>query len=204
MASPTQSTANRQISRAAGTVMIAIIFSNIIGLVRSMIIASAYGTSPDLEAFNAANRVGELLFNLMAGGALASAFVPTFTGLLVKDLREAAWKLASSIANLLLVVLTVASLLAMLFAPWIVDHALAKGFSPELRLLTVQIPQGALALRGHFRNQRPGDGYSQLTSKVPHPCPHPSDVFHRHDNRCPDIPKQAGNIWSSLGRRNWC
>jgi putative peptidoglycan lipid II flippase len=139
MTSPSQSTANRQISRAAGTVMAAIICSNLIGLVRSMIIANAYGTSPELEAFNAANRVGELLFNLMAGGALASAFVPTFTGLLVKEQREAAWKLAGSIANLLFVILTAASLLAMFFAPWIVDHALAKGFSPEMRQLTVQI-----------------------------------------------------------------
>jgi putative peptidoglycan lipid II flippase len=130
---------NKQISRAAGTVMAAIIVSNLTGLVRSMIIANAYGTSPELEAFNAANRVGELLFNLMAGGALASAFVPTFTGLLVKNQRESAWKLASSIANLLLMILTASSLLAIFFAPWIVDHALAKGFSPEMRHLTVQI-----------------------------------------------------------------
>ena len=119
--------------------MIAIIVSNLVGLTRSIIIARVYGTSPELEAFNTANRVGELLFNLMAGGALASAFVPTFTGLLVKGQKDAAWKLASSIVNLLLIILSLACLLAMLFAPWIVSHALAKGFSADQQALTVRI-----------------------------------------------------------------
>ncbi len=119
--------------------MVAIVLSNLVGLARSMIIAHAYGTSSDLEAFNTANRVGELLFNLMAGGALASAFVPTFTGLLVKNQKGTAWKLASAIGNLLLIILTCASLLAMIFAPWIVNNALAKGFPAELKTLTVQL-----------------------------------------------------------------
>ena len=204
MTSPSQSTANRQISRAAGTVMAAIICSNLIGLVRSMIIANAYGTSPELEAFNAANRVGELLFNLMAGGALASAFVPTFTGLLVKEQREAAWKLASSIANLLFVILTAASLLAMFFAPWIVDHALAKGFSPEMRQLTVQILQGTTTLGDHLRYQRPGHGDPQLASKIPHPCPHPFHVFGRYHPGCSPAPQPNRNIRSGLGSDHWC
>ncbi len=95
-------TANRQIARAASTVMLAFIISNLIGLVRQIVIAHAFGTGSEVEAFNAANRVAEVLFNLTAGGALASAFVPTFTGLLTKDDKTGAWKLASAIANLLI------------------------------------------------------------------------------------------------------
>jgi putative peptidoglycan lipid II flippase len=136
--SPTQST-GRQIARAAGTVMFAIIISNLVGLARGIIQAHAYGTSPELDAFFAANRVGETLFNLMAGGALASAFIPSFTGLLVKDQKEAAWKLASSILNLLIIILISISLLAMVFAPWIVTNILAPGFSPDRKALTVQL-----------------------------------------------------------------
>ena len=41
-----------------------------------------------------------LLFNLLAGGALASAFVPTFTAFLEKDDHPPAWKLASAVVNL--------------------------------------------------------------------------------------------------------
>lgn len=139
MSTPDMSSSNRQISRAAGTVMVAMIASNIVGLFKNILVAHTYGTGPDLEAFNAANRVGETLFNLMAGGALSSAFVPTFTGLLVKNEKEKAWKLASAISNLLLISLTVLSILSSIFAPWIVANMLAKGFSPEQQELTVQL-----------------------------------------------------------------
>ncbi|HQV64532.1 MAG TPA: lipid II flippase MurJ, partial [Anaerolineales bacterium] len=95
----TESNSNRQIARAAGTVMIAILFGQIAGLVRGILVARAFGASPELDAFVAANRVSETLFLLVAGGALGSAFIPTFTGLIAKDDRTSAWRLASSIAN---------------------------------------------------------------------------------------------------------
>lgn len=134
-----ESTANRQIARAASTVMLAFIISNLIGLVRQVVIAHAFGTGSDVEAFNAANRVAEVLFNLTAGGALASAFVPTFAGLLAKEDRNGAWKLASSVANLLLCILILAAFLAALFAPVIVQRLLAPGFDPEKQLLTIRL-----------------------------------------------------------------
>ncbi len=121
---PAPPSASRQIARAAGTVMAAIIISQILGLVRGFLIYRAFGTNEQLDSFNAANRFTELLFNLMAGGALASAFIPTFTGLLVKEKRDQAWKLASSIANLLFLILTAAAVLAWFFAPQIVRHGL--------------------------------------------------------------------------------
>lgn len=116
--------ASRQIARAAGTVMLAFIFTQLLGLVRGFLIYRAFGTSEQLDSFNAANRVAELLYNLMAGGALGSAFIPTFTGMLAKDRRADAWRLASSIANLLLLVLTSVSILVWIFAPQIVHNAL--------------------------------------------------------------------------------
>lgn len=121
---PTPPSASRQIARAAGTVMAAIILTQLMGLVRGFIIYRAFGTSQQLDSFNAANRFTELLFNLMAGGALASAFIPTFTGLLAKEKRAQAWKLASSIANLLFLILTAVAILAWIFAPQVVRHGL--------------------------------------------------------------------------------
>ena len=132
-------TANRQIARAASTVMLAFIISNLIGLVRQIVIAHAFGTGSEVEAFNAANRVAEVLFNLTAGGALASAFVPTFTGLLAKEDKTSAWKLASAIANLLLCILIFVAFLAAIFAPVIVQRLLAPGFEPEKQLLTIRL-----------------------------------------------------------------
>lgn len=116
--------ASRQIARAAGTVMAAILITQLLGLVRVFVIYRAFGTSEALDSFNAANRFTELLFSLMAGGALGSAFIPTFTGLLAKEKRDQAWKLASSIANLLFLILTAIAILSWLFAPLIVHEGL--------------------------------------------------------------------------------
>ncbi len=112
--------ANRQIARAAGTVMAAFALSQIIGLVRGILVAKTFGLGPEMDAFNAANVVPNLLFSLIAGGALASAFVPIVTTKLAKNDRPGAWRLVSSLINLTSVILVTASLLAALFAPQIV------------------------------------------------------------------------------------
>ena len=72
--------AGQQIVRATGTVMIAFIVVSLIGVVHQMVITRVFGVSAALDSFYAANRITELLFNLMAGGALGSAFIPMFTG----------------------------------------------------------------------------------------------------------------------------
>jgi|APSaa5957512622_1039677.scaffolds.fasta_scaffold01009_9 putative peptidoglycan lipid II flippase len=136
-----ESNANRQIARAAGTVMLAFAFGQIVGLLRRILVAQAFGAGAELDAFIAANRVSETLFNLVAGGALGSAFIPTFAGLLAKDEKDSAWKLASAVANWVALVLGLLAALAAIFAPQIVRHALAPGFSanPEQFALTVTL-----------------------------------------------------------------
>lgn len=131
--------ANRQIARAAGTVMAAFVLSNLVGLLRQVVISQAFGTSAALDAFNAAARLPDLLFNLVAGGALGSAFIPTFTGFLAHGERERAWRLASAIANWVTLILTTTAALAFLFAPLIVRYLLAPGFSPAQQALTTAL-----------------------------------------------------------------
>jgi putative peptidoglycan lipid II flippase len=139
------SPASRQIARAAGTVMFAMVFGQLAGLARSMLIARSF---PALEqdAFFAANRVSETLFTLLAAGALSSAFIPTFTGLLAQNKKVDAWKLASSIANLLTLTLSLLGIVAAIFAPQIVRYALAPGlasdpttFQMTITLLRIQL-----------------------------------------------------------------
>jgi putative peptidoglycan lipid II flippase len=139
MTSDKSNNANRQIARAAGTVMLAFAFGQVAGLLRRILVAQTFGAGAELDAFIAANRVSETLFNLVAGGALGSAFIPTFTGLLAKDENKSAWKLASAVANWVALVLSLLAALAAIFAPQIVRHALAPGFSanPEQFALTI-------------------------------------------------------------------
>lgn len=133
-------TASRQIARAAGTVMFAIVFGQIASLARGILVANAFPADA-LDAFFSANRVSETLFTLIAAGALGSAFLPTFTGLLVKDERKAAWSLASSLINLVTLTLSLAALFVSIFAPQIVRYLLAPGLSanPASFALTVDL-----------------------------------------------------------------
>jgi len=143
MSQQTTSSANRQIARAAGTVTAAFIVSQLFGLLAKIMIAKAFGTTGQSDAFYAANRFTDLLFNLVAGGALASAFIPTFTGLLTNDDHPVAWRLASAIANLVLLILTVLSILAYFFAPQVVQYILAPGLAADpmtVTLLRIQLP----------------------------------------------------------------
>jgi putative peptidoglycan lipid II flippase len=143
MESPNNSSisANRQIALAAGTVMIAYVFSSVINLAKGVVILRAFGTGMENEAFWAANRVSEVLFNLVAGGALASAFIPTFSSFLARKQKENAWKLASAIINLVFLIISILAILAAIFAPQVVRYILAPGFvgDPEKFQLTVQL-----------------------------------------------------------------
>ena len=62
----------RQMARSATIVMVAFILSRALGLAREMIIGSQFGTSRELDAYLAAFRIPDLIFQLVAGGALGS------------------------------------------------------------------------------------------------------------------------------------
>ncbi len=70
----------------------------------------------------------------MAGGALASAFVPTFTGFLSRQDGRGAWRLASSIVNLVFLGLTLTSAMAWLAAPWLVGSLFGFQDANQVRL----------------------------------------------------------------------
>ena len=132
--------AHRQIARGAGVVMVGMALSSLAGLASTILVSHAFGTSRNLDAFYAANRLTEILFNLMAGGALASAFIPTFTGFLTRGDRVGGWRLASSVANLVFLALTLVGALAALAGPWLVRHVLAPGFDDPAQIsLTVSL-----------------------------------------------------------------
>ncbi|MCX6058040.1 MAG: murein biosynthesis integral membrane protein MurJ [Chloroflexi bacterium] len=136
-----ESNANKQIARATGIVMLAFVLSNLVGLVRQILVARAFGTGASLDAFYTAATLPDLLFNLMAGGALASAFIPTFTGFLSKENRDGAWRLASSVMNISGLALAFFSGLSALFATQLVAllFILKPELDPALKTLTTDL-----------------------------------------------------------------
>jgi putative peptidoglycan lipid II flippase len=119
--------------------MAGFVLSNLTGLFRQVLVSNAFGTTAEIDAFNAAAQLPDTLFMLVAGGALASAFIPTYTELLEKGRKEDAWVLASALMNLVSLVLAGVSLLALLFAPTVVRTLLAPQFSPAQQALTASI-----------------------------------------------------------------
>ncbi|MBR6089652.1 MAG: murein biosynthesis integral membrane protein MurJ [Anaerolineaceae bacterium] len=132
-----------RVARSALVLGCAMVFSQICGLVSKSILGSTFGASAEVDAYLASNRLTETIFNLMAGGALASAFVPTFSAMLDKeDEKEKAWLLASRIGNCLFLVLFFLCVIGFIFAEQVVKYILVPGFSlhdPELQVLTVKL-----------------------------------------------------------------
>jgi putative peptidoglycan lipid II flippase len=111
--------------------------SRVLGLLRSVIIAHTYGTQPELDAYFVAFRLPDLVFQLLAGATLASAFIPTFAGVRTRDGEDAAWKLASSVLNLVLIATAVFAVVAFLLAPVLVPllaPGLGEGTGREAEL----------------------------------------------------------------------
>ena len=88
----------------------------VLAFVRQILIARQFGLSKELDAFNVANNVPDLLFALISGGALAIAFIPVLTEVLTKSGQKPAWKLFSHIANLAFLVTVLLAVFVALFA----------------------------------------------------------------------------------------
>ena len=129
-------------SRFAKSALIVAVFFGLekaLGFLRQIITARQFGLSPELDAFNAANNLPDLLFALISGGALAIAFIPVLTETLQKQDRKAAWDLFSRIANLVFLITgSIAILLALLAGP-LVQRVVTPGFSLEQQHLVTQI-----------------------------------------------------------------
>ncbi|MHB1905330.1 MAG: lipid II flippase MurJ [Acidimicrobiales bacterium] len=106
----------RVASMAAGTLV-----SRLTGLVRVFVLAWVLGFTPIADAFNLANTVPNMLFDVVLGGVATATFIPVFVESLARDGERRAWRSISSIATLAAAVLVVASVLAWVFAPLIID-----------------------------------------------------------------------------------
>ena len=107
-----------RIVRSAGLISIATMASRVLGVVRETVLAAIFGAAggPEMDAFNVAFRVPNLLRDLFAEGAMTAAFVPTFTAALTSRGREAAWRLGNLVINALLIVTTPLVVLGIVFA----------------------------------------------------------------------------------------
>jgi putative peptidoglycan lipid II flippase len=135
----TQPSHSRKLVQAATLVMLFFVTSRILGLVRDIIITRQFGTSREYEAYLAAFRIPDLIFNIVASGALGSAFIPVFSSLLSRDETARGWLLASHVINLVLLASTTLGVVAAVLAQPIVSASVAVGFAPSDQILTANL-----------------------------------------------------------------
>lgn len=132
---------NRQLARSTLIVMIAFGVSKALSLVQTVIIAAVFGIGPEWDAFVTANRIPELIFTLIAGGALSHAFIPIFSSYLARDDKDGAWKIASNVINTLFTTTFIVSAVVFFISDWLIGSVVAPGFSPQERAQTVELMQ---------------------------------------------------------------
>jgi len=115
------------------------LLDKILAFGRSIIIARQFQLSPELDSFNVANNLPDLLFALISGGALGMAFIPLLTEYLTKQGRAAAWDLFSRVANVAFMATACLALPIAFFAGQIVRAGIAPGFSPAQQQLVVEL-----------------------------------------------------------------
>lgn len=134
----TRALSNRQVARAALVVIFGFLASGVLGFVRVLIVSRQFGTSAALDAFLAAQQIPELIFVLVAGGALGSSFIPIYARLRETD-EDQAWRLASAVTTLAALAAALLGLLVVILAPWLVSNLLLRDKPPEAQALTVDL-----------------------------------------------------------------
>ncbi len=133
-------TKQTSVAKSAGIVSIAVMFSRVLGLVREMVFANFFGAGFLNDAYQVAFRIPNVLRDLFAEGALSAAFVKVFTDYQINKSEKEAWRLASLVLNALAVILSVITLLGILFSRQFIN-IIADGFSPEKAELAITLTQ---------------------------------------------------------------
>jgi putative peptidoglycan lipid II flippase len=126
-----------QVTTAALIVGGAALASRVVGILRDRVLASTFGAGDVLDAYFAAFRVPDFLYNLVILGALSAAFIPVFTQYLEQDKKEA-WRLAERVLSIVGAIMGVACVILFFAAPSLVPLTV-PGFEGEKLALTVSL-----------------------------------------------------------------
>lgn len=122
---------------SVGKVVLATVVSKILGFLRETFIAAVFGASRLTDAYLVAATVPGMLFSGFQN-ALQTTVVPVFTEVLARAGKREAFDMLNSLINLVLLISLAFISIGMLAVPWVV-HALAPGFEPEMKELSVRL-----------------------------------------------------------------
>lgn len=128
----------RTLATAGLVVTGAFFVSRVLGWLRTVVIAYLFGARPDLDAYFAAFRIPDAIFQLVAAGALSSALIPVLSGLVANAEEARAWRVVSTVVNLMLLALLGLSVVVAIAAPAIIP-VITPGFDAVQTELTVRL-----------------------------------------------------------------
>ncbi|MDW8106643.1 MAG: murein biosynthesis integral membrane protein MurJ [Armatimonadota bacterium] len=125
-------------ARASALMMGAIFASRVLGMLRDTVIAFRFGQNELTDAYRAAFQLPDLLFFMVAGGALSSSLMPVFSGYWEQGRKDEAWRVFSIVASIMVSLTTALVLLLILLAPWAVA-LMFPGFDAPRHALTTHM-----------------------------------------------------------------
>lgn len=128
----------KKVGIASLIMMSSVLLSRIIGLLREVFIAYAGGATGDVDAYQIAFVLPEILNHVVATGFLSVTFIPIFNQYLVKDMEDEGWKVFSLILTCFGTLL-----LVLIFIAWLCADPLVSLVAPGVRDPAVK----ALAVR---------------------------------------------------------
>ena len=105
------------VGRSAGLMTVLTIVSRVTGFIRTWAMAAAIGMSLLSSSYQVANNLPNMLYELVMGGMLVTAFLPVYMGVRREQGREASNEYVGNLLGILLLVLGGISLLGTVFAP---------------------------------------------------------------------------------------
>ncbi|WP_409329402.1 murein biosynthesis integral membrane protein MurJ [Trujillonella humicola] len=125
--------ASRGILRAAGTMAVATLVSRVTGLLRTMVLAAALGVGLVNDAYNTANTLPNIVYELLLGGVLTSVIVPLFVHAQERD-RDGGVGYVQRLSTVAIAGLVVVTALAVLAAPLLTRLYGISGDPDQVRL----------------------------------------------------------------------
>jgi putative peptidoglycan lipid II flippase len=160
--------AGAQIGLAALLLAASQLLSRLLGLARDMAIAGLIGRGAETGAYNAAFQIPDLMFHLLAGGALSIAFIPLFQRARTQGGEGAAERFLATVLGTITLLAGLATVLLFVFAEPLVALQFPKFTTAEqaltARLTRIVLPaqvafiaggvvRGALMAEGRFASQ---------------------------------------------------
>ncbi|HVB96542.1 MAG TPA: murein biosynthesis integral membrane protein MurJ [Chloroflexota bacterium] len=138
-----QTERRRRLAGSAIIMMAAYVASRLTGLLRDIAISYRFGTGRELDAYLAAVRVPDIVFQVVAGAAVASAFIPVYTSYLTRREEEEGANMLNILFTISFLVLVPMIALAFIFAPRIMP-IIVPDFPPEYQALAARLARVVL------------------------------------------------------------